>query len=179
MLREKKAIRKQKHVYIYMYLNYHISASMQIKATKIIYYIILREKLIDSSWLYKVKVITFLKNNIILKLKIKSFILKKKYKKKESDESARLKYSLWQFNVWKITIVCTKKAKWKKRSIYFIPNSIQNLKFRNRIQIAKHITCPEKYFTIIFLDLLVYHGLNCSDYAMYMYVKPIFSSQIK
>lgn len=178
MLREKKAIRKQKHVYIYMYLNYHISASMQIKATKIIYYIILREKLIDIFMTILSKSHYFFKEQYYSKTQVYHSFWRKNIKK-ESDESARLKYSLWQFNVWKITIVCTKKAKWKKRSIYFIPNSIQNLKFRNRIQIAKHITCPEKYFTIIFLDLLVYHGLNCSDYAMYMYVKPIFSSQIK
>lgn len=60
----------------------------------------------------------FLRTIIILKLKFISFILKKnKYKE---SESARLKYSLWQFNVWKITFVihvCTKMAKWK-RNLY-------------------------------------------------------------
>lgn len=53
-----------------------------------------------------------------------------------------------------------KNGQMKKKSIYCNLNSIQNFKFRIRIQIAKHITCPEKYFIIIFLDL--FHTSFCS-----------------
>lgn len=74
-----------------------------------------------------------------------------------------------------------KNGQMKKKSIYCNLNSIQNFKFRIRIQIAKHTTCPEKYFIIILLDL--YHtsfcSLNCSDFVMYIYVKrlPLLSFQ--